>query len=662
MMVSLLFPVLLASAGGNPPVPPDPPVQVWLNSTEYYRGDRARVYAIAERDGYLVVLHADADGRVRVLFPLDPVDDDFVRGGERIEIRGRGDDDAFLIELESGSGVVLAAWSLDPFRFDDLARGDHWDYRAIAPDGTGDDPEATLLDIANHMAAGRPWDYDTSPYVIGRSGYASGSRSSVNVSFGIGNPYCFGACYSFGYYDWRPGFHLSLSFGSPYYHRPYYYRPFYYSWYDPFRYRPVYWGGPHYWNPVHRPWWDAHYWDRYPRHRRGYGIRFADCWGANCGRYDPPRGKPGRATGVGFGNADWRTAYGLTEPLRDTPSFGRIARQASNQRAATARAFSENIDRSSPQLRRAAASSIRDRGADPAISSAPQRPGSSPDRPDRPDRGIARVREQATQPEARTPVERSTRGIASGTRDRAAQPRASEESSAPPRSRAIVPRTTREVNPGNVGSDSRVRSSTPRASGNDGSQQRIRSAVTRGGQSPDATTRSTTPRSSEPRATTPDSRGSIRSRAQSGTSDRQTGSTQRASGSVSRSSGSINSRVQSGAVRRESASTQRASGSVSRSSGSISRSTGRDAVRSSGSVSRSSGSTQRSSGSVSRSSGSAQRSSGSASRPSGSVSRPSGSASRSSGTASARSSGSISSRASAGRPARSGSARSRSGG
>ncbi len=74
----------------------DPPVQIWLNQDNYLqRGDRARVNVKLAEDGYLVVLRADAKGRVRVLFPLDPGDDAFVRGGRTIEVRGRGDREAF---------------------------------------------------------------------------------------------------------------------------------------------------------------------------------------------------------------------------------------------------------------------------------------------------------------------------------------------------------------------------------------------------------------------------------------------------------------------------------------------------------------------------------------------------------------------------------------
>ena len=70
-------------------------------------------------DGYVVVLHADANGRVRVLFPVDPGDDNFMKGGQDYEIRGRGDKDAFQV-TSTGAGTVYAAVSMDPMHFDDV--------------------------------------------------------------------------------------------------------------------------------------------------------------------------------------------------------------------------------------------------------------------------------------------------------------------------------------------------------------------------------------------------------------------------------------------------------------------------------------------------------------------------------------------------------------
>ena len=67
------------------------PVTVQLNHDQFTSGDHARVYVQSAQDGHLVVLHADPDGRIRVLFPLDPRDDDFIRGGRKFELRGRAD-------------------------------------------------------------------------------------------------------------------------------------------------------------------------------------------------------------------------------------------------------------------------------------------------------------------------------------------------------------------------------------------------------------------------------------------------------------------------------------------------------------------------------------------------------------------------------------------
>ena len=95
-MISAL---LLSLALGNPaqPVarPPqaqadDPAIRVWLNDDgRFQRGDEAKAYVRTREDGYLLVLHVDPDNRLRVLFPLDPDDDNFVRGGKKYQILGR---------------------------------------------------------------------------------------------------------------------------------------------------------------------------------------------------------------------------------------------------------------------------------------------------------------------------------------------------------------------------------------------------------------------------------------------------------------------------------------------------------------------------------------------------------------------------------------------
>src|SRR6266853_3426877 len=163
MLLPLLL--LLAAPAPSPAVrtavrSDDPPVKVWLDQDNYRRGDKAHVNIKLGEDGYVVVLRADADGRVRVLFPLDPGDDAFVRGGETIEVRGRGDREAFYIDEREGSGLVLAARSATPFKFDPFVRGDHWDYRVLDARQAGDDKEAALLDMVQRMTAEGRFDYD----------------------------------------------------------------------------------------------------------------------------------------------------------------------------------------------------------------------------------------------------------------------------------------------------------------------------------------------------------------------------------------------------------------------------------------------------------------------------------------------------------------------
>src|SRR6185295_6277883 len=129
----------------------DPPVKVWLSSKgDFLLGENAKAYAQTKEDGYLVVFHVDTRGRVRVLFPLDPSDDQFVRGGKKQELKGRGNREAFVVD-DSGSGAVFAAYSKSRFAVEKFTQNGHWDYRALALDSADSDPEAGLMDKVHEM-------------------------------------------------------------------------------------------------------------------------------------------------------------------------------------------------------------------------------------------------------------------------------------------------------------------------------------------------------------------------------------------------------------------------------------------------------------------------------------------------------------------------------
>ena len=235
-MISVLLGALAIYPGGSVPAARafDPPIRISLNSDGYYvRGDRAKVHIEVAEDGYVLVLRADADGRVRVLFPLDPGDDAFVRGGREFEVRGRGDREAFAVDDRDGSGTVLAAHSAEPFHFDRFVRGDHWDYRVLAGDRVREDPEAGLLDLVTEIAGSARYDYDVVRYTV------ADSRAYSSSYYRSGYP-CFGC----GWYGYGSGLHVGLgfTFGSPYRYRYRYYDPFFYDpyYYDPFFYDPFY--------------------------------------------------------------------------------------------------------------------------------------------------------------------------------------------------------------------------------------------------------------------------------------------------------------------------------------------------------------------------------------------------------------------------------------
>ncbi len=147
-----------------------PRVEVWTNRGDdpYHTGQRARVYLRADRDGFVTLFRVDTDGRVRVLYPRMPWEDNYVRGGEEFEIDGG--DDGFDIVDSPGVGYVFAVIAADPFEYDPITSGDHWDYRVIANGRVRGDPYVALTDLAQRIVPDgyADWDYDIVPYYVER--------------------------------------------------------------------------------------------------------------------------------------------------------------------------------------------------------------------------------------------------------------------------------------------------------------------------------------------------------------------------------------------------------------------------------------------------------------------------------------------------------------
>ncbi|HYK10870.1 MAG TPA: DUF4384 domain-containing protein [Gemmatimonadales bacterium] len=238
----------------------DPPIRVWLNDDNYQPGDRATVKFKVSDDGYVVVLQADTRGHLRVLFPLDPNADNFVKGGKTFEVRARGDRDAFQVDDYSGTGTVFAAVSPQPFTFSSYVLGDHWDYKVLDGEDLGTDPEASMVDIVHGMAGPNHYDYDVTTYTVATQVSYSGGGSYYTPSYypayypcwgcgpwygGSGVFFNVGFGYPYGFYDscfYDPFFcdGFGVPFYGAYYHRPFYgygFRPRY-AFYSPRTYAP----------------------------------------------------------------------------------------------------------------------------------------------------------------------------------------------------------------------------------------------------------------------------------------------------------------------------------------------------------------------------------------------------------------------------------------
>jgi hypothetical protein len=215
----LLMAVTPAPTTVDPAMSNDPPVHVWLSDDGRYAfGDRAKVYVRAAETGYVVVLRSDARGGVRVLSPVDPADDQQVRGGKKYEAKGRGGREAFVVEDTSGQGVVMAVWSKTPFDLHRYQRDGHWDFQALtaaatADSAASDDGETRLLRVADALkGSGSHYQYDLATY-------QADSPRIARARWGYGYPYPYAWNGGWWGYDpfWdRPFFGSRIVFGRPF--------------------------------------------------------------------------------------------------------------------------------------------------------------------------------------------------------------------------------------------------------------------------------------------------------------------------------------------------------------------------------------------------------------------------------------------------------------
>ncbi len=125
---------------------PDP-VRVW-------RTDSIAYVALRE-PGHLVLLNVDAIGRITVLFPFGPYDSTGVDAGVPFAV-------PLPPEAQGNPATLIAVRSRWGFDFAALrgGAGGTWNYQdAWLLQPTAGDPLAALLDIADRVTDGRPYDY-----------------------------------------------------------------------------------------------------------------------------------------------------------------------------------------------------------------------------------------------------------------------------------------------------------------------------------------------------------------------------------------------------------------------------------------------------------------------------------------------------------------------
>ncbi len=127
------------------------PVSVWRSDST--------LYVTLRQPGDLLVLHVDAIGRIQVLFPASPDDGTAMLSNDTLVVipvppTAEGNPATFI--------AVRSRWAFD---FAALRAGSAWNYDdALLLQPTAGDPLAALLDIADRVTDGRPYDFGVVAY------------------------------------------------------------------------------------------------------------------------------------------------------------------------------------------------------------------------------------------------------------------------------------------------------------------------------------------------------------------------------------------------------------------------------------------------------------------------------------------------------------------
>lgn len=151
------------------PQPRDLQIWIWPDRGEgasYFPGETIYMNVEATRDCFLILYNIDTRGNMRILFPYDPWDDNFVRGGEVVTFPRDWDGYEWTVDGPEGVEYVQAIASEFPINPPDWpiymrsnSRGGAVSYDRDLRDFRAGHDRLGYIDIINRKITGRYHDY-----------------------------------------------------------------------------------------------------------------------------------------------------------------------------------------------------------------------------------------------------------------------------------------------------------------------------------------------------------------------------------------------------------------------------------------------------------------------------------------------------------------------
>jgi hypothetical protein len=172
------------------------------------QGERVRVYFRAEEDAYAAIFQIDTDGRARMVFPRDPRQNNYIRGGRDYRLLLRNSEYWYVDDLP-GVGYFFIVASERPLDFSDFRFStfeQEWDLRQVGAD-VYRDPYLAMDDYVARLIP----NWETAWYGLDVAEYDVGAdheyprfmcyQCHAWRPYRIWNPY-FAACTSFQLVIW----------------------------------------------------------------------------------------------------------------------------------------------------------------------------------------------------------------------------------------------------------------------------------------------------------------------------------------------------------------------------------------------------------------------------------------------------------------------------